>query len=95
MRVISFITDPPVRTILLHLELPHRPTPLAPARAPPQAELSFYQTPAFDPSRPHSAGARPIARPPSIALALEIIAPPKPASYLGSLAQTAFGFPIL
>jgi hypothetical protein len=33
MRVISFITDPPTdRTILLHLKLPHRPTPLAPAR---------------------------------------------------------------
>ena len=53
MRVISFITDPPtVRTILLHLEIPHRPPTLAPARAPPQAELSFDQTSAFDLTEP-------------------------------------------
>ncbi|MEX1257135.1 MAG: hypothetical protein WEG36_05910 [Gemmatimonadota bacterium] len=53
MRVISFITDPPtVQAILLHLALPHRPPRLTPALAPPQAELSFDQTPAFDPSVP-------------------------------------------
>ncbi|MEX1256140.1 MAG: hypothetical protein WEG36_00830 [Gemmatimonadota bacterium] len=45
MRVLSFITDTPtVQTILHHLALPHRPPPLTPARAPPQAELEFDQT---------------------------------------------------
>ncbi|MEX1258765.1 MAG: hypothetical protein WEG36_14210 [Gemmatimonadota bacterium] len=53
MRVLSFITGPPtVQAILLHLALPHRPPPLTPARAPPQAELDFDQTSAFDPSDP-------------------------------------------
>ncbi len=53
MRVISFITDTPtVETILHHLALPYRPPPLTPARAPPQAELDFDQTSAFDPSDP-------------------------------------------
>ena len=36
MRILAFLTDPPVVcAILLHLELPHRPPTLAPARAPP------------------------------------------------------------
>ena len=35
-------------TILLHLELPHRPPPLAPARSPPQSELLLDQTSDFD-----------------------------------------------
>jgi hypothetical protein len=56
MKVISFITDPStVQTILLHLELPHRPPRVSPARAPPQTELSFDQTPTFDPSDPEPA----------------------------------------
>ena len=34
MKVLAFITDPPVLSaILVHLDLPHRPLPLAPARA--------------------------------------------------------------
>jgi hypothetical protein len=53
MRILAFITDPPVvQGILLHLDLPHRPPPLAPARGPPQAELPFDQTPDFDPADP-------------------------------------------
>jgi hypothetical protein len=49
MKVLAFLTDPPtVEAILLHLDLPHRPPPVAPARGPPQAELSFDQTPDFD-----------------------------------------------
>jgi hypothetical protein len=44
------LTDPPViSAILLHLDLPHRPPPLAPARAPPQGDLLLDQSPAFDP----------------------------------------------
>ena len=51
MRVVAFLTDPPtVATILRHVGLPPHPPPLAPARAPPQAELAFDQTAAFDPS---------------------------------------------
>lgn len=39
MRIISFITLPStVQAILLHLDLPHRPPRVSPARAPPQAE---------------------------------------------------------
>jgi len=53
MRIISFLTDPPtVQTILRHLDLPHRPPPLAPARAPPQVELAFDQTPDVDLAEP-------------------------------------------
>jgi len=41
-RVIAFITDAEVVTaILAHLGLPPRPPPLAPARAPPEAQLPF------------------------------------------------------
>jgi hypothetical protein len=50
MRVLAFITDPlTLRQILEHLGLAARPPPLAPARPPPQPELGFDQTPAFDP----------------------------------------------
>jgi hypothetical protein len=53
MKIISFLTDPPtVQAILRHLDLPHRLPPLAPARAPPQVELTFDQTPAIDPAVP-------------------------------------------
>jgi hypothetical protein len=49
MRIISFITLPStVQRILLHLDLPHRPPRVSPARGPPQAELHFDQSPAFD-----------------------------------------------
>jgi hypothetical protein len=40
MKILAFLTDPPVvRAILLHLDLPHRPPPLAPARGPPQIDF--------------------------------------------------------
>ena len=53
MRLISFMTLPStVERILLHLDLPHRPPRLTPARAPPQAELDLDQTPAFDLAAP-------------------------------------------
>jgi hypothetical protein len=45
MTIIACLTDPPVvRDILRHLDLPHRPPPLSPARAPPQAEICFDQS---------------------------------------------------
>ena len=51
MRIVSFITDPPVViAILQHLELPHTPPPISPARGPPQGDFLLDQTPAFDPS---------------------------------------------
>ena len=51
MRILAFLTDPPVvGAILLHLGLPHQPPPVTPARAPPQAELSLDQTSRFDPA---------------------------------------------
>ena len=51
MRIVSFITDPPVViAILHHLELPHTPPPISPARGPPQGDFLLDQTPAFDPS---------------------------------------------
>jgi hypothetical protein len=56
MRILAFLTDPPVvSAILLHLELPHKPPPLSPARGPPQSDLLtglLDQTPAFDPAEP-------------------------------------------
>lgn len=53
MKILAFLTDPhTVRAILLHLDLPHTPPPLAPARGPPQPELLFDQTPGFDPTDP-------------------------------------------
>ncbi|MDA0330300.1 MAG: IS91 family transposase, partial [Gemmatimonadetes bacterium] len=40
MRILAFLTDPPVvSAILLHLDLPHKPPPLSPARGPPQSDL--------------------------------------------------------
>ncbi len=51
MKILAFLTDPPVvSAILLHLELPHRPPPISPARGPPQRDLLLDQTPAFDPA---------------------------------------------
>ena len=56
MRILTFLTDPPVvSAILLHLDLPHKPPPLSPARGPPQSDLLtglLDQTPAFDPTEP-------------------------------------------
>jgi hypothetical protein len=55
MKILAFLTDPPVVTaILLHLELPHLPPPTSPARGPPQGDFVFDQTPTIDP-----AGAQP------------------------------------
>ncbi len=61
LRILAFLTDPSVvQGILRHLALPHRPPRLAPARAPPQAEIDFDQTPQWEreaegtaPPRPH------------------------------------------
>ena len=56
MRILAFLTDPPVvSAILLHLDLPHKPPPRSPARGPPQSDLLtglLDQTPAFDPAEP-------------------------------------------
>ncbi len=59
MSIIAFITDPvPVRSILSYLDLPTRPPPLSPARAPraPREAWSgifgFDQTDGFDPADP-------------------------------------------
>jgi hypothetical protein len=53
MRILAFLTDPPVvSAILLHLDLPHRPPPLSPARAPPQTDFLTEPSSAFDPSVP-------------------------------------------
>lgn len=53
MKIVSFITLPStVERILLHLDLPHRPPRVSPARGPPQAELHFDQSPAFDLAAP-------------------------------------------
>jgi hypothetical protein len=55
MRIISFITLPStVERILLHLDLPHRPPRVSPARGPPQAELHLDQSPAYDLAAPES-----------------------------------------
>ena len=49
MSILAFLTDPPVvSAILLHLDLPHRPPHLSPARGPPPGEFRLDQTPAFD-----------------------------------------------
>jgi hypothetical protein len=51
MRIISFVTDPiVVVAILQHLELPHTPPPISPARGPPQGDFLLDQTSAFDPT---------------------------------------------
>lgn len=56
MRILAFLTDPPVvGAILLHLDLPRRPPPLSPARAPPQIDFltdPSDQSPGFDPAEP-------------------------------------------
>jgi len=53
MKILAFLTDPPVLSaILVHLDLPNRPPPLAPARGPPQRDLLLDQTPSFDPADP-------------------------------------------
>ena len=59
MSIIAFVTDPvPLRSILSYLDLPTRPPPLSPARAPraPRAAWSglfeFDQTGGFDPTDP-------------------------------------------
>ena len=53
MRILAFLTDPPVvSAILLHLDLPHLPPPLSPARGPPQGDFLLDQTSAFDPTEP-------------------------------------------
>jgi len=51
MRIVAFLSEPSVvRPILIHLGLPDRPPPVAPARGPPQAEFDFDQTPGYDPA---------------------------------------------
>ena len=53
MSIIAFITDPvPLHAILSYLDLPTRPPPLSPARAPPQRIFDFDQTGGFDPTDP-------------------------------------------
>jgi len=53
MRIISFITLPStVERILLHLDLPHPPLRVSPARGPPQAEFDLDQSPALDLAAP-------------------------------------------
>jgi hypothetical protein len=58
MKILAFLTDPPVvSAILLHLDLPHKPPHLSPARGPPQGDLHtrlLDQTPTFDPAEPES-----------------------------------------
>ena len=49
MKILAFLTDPPVVSrILLHLDLHHIPPPLSPARGPPQGDFLFDQTTGFD-----------------------------------------------
>lgn len=46
MRILAFLTDPPVvRSILVHLDLPHRPPPVSPARGPPQGDFLLDHLP--------------------------------------------------
>ncbi len=53
MKILAFLTDPPVLSaILLHLDLPHRPPPLSPARGPPQPDFLLDQSSGFDPADP-------------------------------------------
>ncbi len=53
MRILAFLTDPPVvSAILLHLDFPHKPPPLSPARGPPQGDFLLDQTSEFDPTEP-------------------------------------------
>ena len=51
MKILAFLTDPPVvSTILLHLDLNPKPPPLSPARGPPQGDFLFDQTSGFEPN---------------------------------------------
>lgn len=51
MRILAFLTDPPtVAAILVHLEMPHTPPPISPARGPPQGDFLLDQTPSYDPT---------------------------------------------
>lgn len=44
MRIIAFVMDPPtIERILRHIEQPHEPPAVLPARSPPQAEFAFNQ----------------------------------------------------
>ncbi len=53
MKILAFIIDPPVvSAILVHLDLPNKPPPLAPPRGPPQRDFMFDQTSSFDPADP-------------------------------------------
>jgi hypothetical protein len=53
MRILAFLTDPPVvRSMLEHLDLPHRPPPVTAARGPPQADLLVDPSPASDLTEP-------------------------------------------
>ena len=53
MTILAFLTDPPVVfAILEHLDLPHAPPLISPARAPPQGDFLLDQTPAFEPTEP-------------------------------------------
>ena len=65
MRILAFLTDPPVvSAILLHLDLPHLPPPLSPARGPPQGDFLLDQTSAFA-AQPPILLAHPTIKPPS------------------------------
>ncbi|MFQ5538750.1 MAG: transposase [Gemmatimonadota bacterium] len=58
MRILAFLTDPPVvRSILVHLDLPHRPPPVAPARGPPQGDFLLDQSLGVDPTEAEPAPA--------------------------------------
>jgi hypothetical protein len=49
MKILAFLTDPPVvSSILLHLDLHHLPPPISPARGPPHGDFLFDQTTGFD-----------------------------------------------
>ena len=42
MRIIAFVLDPPtIERILRHIDLPHQPPAVLPARSPPQTELAI------------------------------------------------------
>ena len=49
MRIIAFILEPPViERILRHIDQPHEPPVVLPARSPPQGEFAFNQDPGAD-----------------------------------------------